>query len=75
MKMHHSTLLGLFILSCVLSSSYAGKVLVVPVDGSHWINMKILIVELHAKGHNITVVRGSSSWYIKEQSLSTLLLL
>ncbi len=68
MKMHHSTLLGLFILSSVLSSSYAGKVLVVPVDGSHWINMKILIVELHAKGHNITVVRGSSSWYIKEQS-------
>uniref|UniRef100_A0A8C1SZN1 UDP-glucuronosyltransferase n=1 Tax=Cyprinus carpio TaxID=7962 RepID=A0A8C1SZN1_CYPCA len=68
MKMHYSTLLGLFILFSALSSSYAGKVLVVPADGSHWINMKILIVELHAKGHNITVVRGSSSWYITEQS-------
>jgi len=50
--MHHSTILGLFILLSALSRSYAGKVLVVPVDGSHWINMKVLIVELHSKGHN-----------------------
>ncbi|XP_051739261.1 UDP-glucuronosyltransferase 2C1-like [Ctenopharyngodon idella] len=69
MKMHHSSLLGLFILLSALSGCYAGKVLVVPVDGSHWINMKVLIVELHSKGHNITVVRGSNSWYIEEESL------
>ncbi|XP_067236296.1 UDP-glucuronosyltransferase 2A1-like isoform X2 [Chanodichthys erythropterus] len=68
MKMHHFNLLGLFILLSALSRSYAGKVLVVPADGSHWINMKVLIVELHSKGHNITVVRGSSSWYIEEKS-------
>ncbi|XP_043083908.1 UDP-glucuronosyltransferase 2A2-like [Puntigrus tetrazona] len=66
--MHDSTFLGLIILLSTLSSSYAGKILVVPVEGSHWINMKILIGELHANGHNITVVRGSSSWYIEEQS-------
>ncbi len=66
--MHYSTLLGLFIQLSALSGCNAGKVLVVPADGSHWINMKILIVELHSKGHNITVVRGSSSWYIEEQS-------
>ncbi|XP_051978854.1 UDP-glucuronosyltransferase 2A3-like [Xyrauchen texanus] len=66
--MHHSTLLSLFILLSALSGYYCGKVLVVPVDGSHWINMKVLIVELNAKGHNITVIRGSSSWYIKEKS-------
>ncbi|XP_067236181.1 UDP-glucuronosyltransferase 2A3-like isoform X3 [Chanodichthys erythropterus] len=30
--------------------------------------MKVLIVELHSKGHNITVVRGSFSWYIEEKS-------
>ncbi|XP_051548635.1 UDP-glucuronosyltransferase 2A3-like [Myxocyprinus asiaticus] len=66
--MHHSTLLCLFILLSAMSGSYCGKILVVPVDGSHWINMKVLIVELHAKGHNITVIRGSSSWYIKEES-------
>ncbi|NP_001170962.2 UDP glucuronosyltransferase 5 family, polypeptide A3 precursor [Danio rerio] len=66
--MHPSTHLGLFLLLCVLSRSYAGKLLVVPVDGSHWVNMKVLIVELHSRGHSITVVRGSSSWYIEEQS-------
>uniref|UniRef100_A0A8C1SZW8 UDP-glucuronosyltransferase n=1 Tax=Cyprinus carpio TaxID=7962 RepID=A0A8C1SZW8_CYPCA len=66
--MHYSSLLGLFILLSALSGCNAGKVLVVPADGSHWINMKVLIVELHSKGHNITVVRGSRSWYIEEKS-------
>lgn len=45
-----------------------GKILVFPMDGSHWINMKILIEELHARGHSIDVVRPSTSWYIKEES-------
>ncbi|KAM6907699.1 UDP-glucuronosyltransferase 2C1-like [Xenentodon cancila] len=45
-----------------------GNILVYPVDGSHWINMKILLEELHARGHNITVIRASTSWYIKETS-------
>ncbi|KAM6986809.1 UDP glucuronosyltransferase 5 family, polypeptide D1 [Aplochiton taeniatus] len=45
-----------------------GKVLVFPVDGSHWINMNVLIEELHARGHTITVLRSSTSWYIKEKS-------
>ncbi|XP_074490160.1 UDP-glucuronosyltransferase 2A3-like [Sebastes fasciatus] len=30
--------------------------------------MKVLIEELHAKGHEITVVRASTSWYISEKS-------
>ncbi|XP_047235069.1 UDP-glucuronosyltransferase 2A2-like isoform X2 [Girardinichthys multiradiatus] len=45
-----------------------GNILVFPVDGSHWINMKILLEELHARGHNITVIRASTSWYIPEKS-------
>ncbi|TKS82894.1 UDP-glucuronosyltransferase 2A1 [Collichthys lucidus] len=45
-----------------------GNILVFPVDGSHWINMKILLEELHAKGHNLTVIRASNSWYIAEKS-------
>ncbi|XP_041657660.1 UDP-glucuronosyltransferase 1-2-like [Cheilinus undulatus] len=45
-----------------------GNILVFPVDGSHWINMKILLVELHARGHNLTVIRASNSWYIDEKS-------
>ncbi|XP_051982852.1 UDP-glucuronosyltransferase 2A2-like [Xyrauchen texanus] len=46
----------------------SGKVLVFPVDGSHWVHMNILIETLHAKGHNITVIRKPDSWYIKEFS-------
>ncbi|KAI7810762.1 UDP-glucuronosyltransferase 2A3-like [Triplophysa rosa] len=46
----------------------SGKVLVFPVDGSHWVNMNILVKALHAKGHNITIIRTSDSWYIKEFS-------
>ncbi|CAL8349765.1 unnamed protein product [Merluccius merluccius] len=46
----------------------AGNVLVVPLDGSHWVNMKIIVEELHSRGHSVSVVRTSDSWYIKESS-------
>ncbi len=39
-----------------------------PLDGSHWINMKVLLEELHARGHNLTVIRASNSWYVAEKS-------
>ncbi|XP_004076252.1 UDP-glucuronosyltransferase 1-5 [Oryzias latipes] len=52
----------------LVPSCSGGNILVYPVDGSHWINMKILLEELHARGHNITVIRVSTSWYIKEKS-------
>ncbi|XP_037543893.1 UDP-glucuronosyltransferase 2C1-like [Nematolebias whitei] len=45
-----------------------GNILVLPVDGSHWINMKVLLEELHARGHNMTLIRPSTSWYIPENS-------
>ncbi|KAK9952415.1 hypothetical protein ABG768_018255 [Culter alburnus] len=52
----------------ILSQVLGGKVLVFPLDGSHWVNMKVLIEELHSRGHNMTVLRASNSWYIKEES-------
>ncbi|XP_074525790.1 UDP-glucuronosyltransferase 2A2-like isoform X2 [Halichoeres trimaculatus] len=45
-----------------------GRVFVFPADGSHWINMKVLIKELHSRGHEITVLRPSDSWFIKSES-------
>lgn len=39
-----------------------------PVDGSHWINMEVLLRELHARGHSITVLRSAKSWYIPSNS-------
>uniref|UniRef100_A0AAY4CWK5 UDP-glucuronosyltransferase n=1 Tax=Denticeps clupeoides TaxID=299321 RepID=A0AAY4CWK5_9TELE len=56
------------LLSLTFSEVLGGKVLVFPVDGSHWINMKVLIEELHSKGHSITVIRPSNSWYLNENS-------
>ncbi|XP_037615442.1 UDP glucuronosyltransferase 5 family, polypeptide G1 [Sebastes umbrosus] len=44
------------------------RILVVPVDGSHWINMEVILRELHSRGHNITVLRSAKSWYIPSTS-------
>lgn len=40
--------------------------MVFPMDGSHWIQLKVLVEELHSKGHDITVLRPEDSWFIKE---------
>ncbi|KAM9336344.1 UDP-glucuronosyltransferase 2B31-like [Symphorus nematophorus] len=49
-------------------SVQGGKILVFPMDGSHWVNMNLLIQSLHTRGHEVTVVRTSTSWYIKEHA-------
>nr|XP_040031918.1 UDP-glucuronosyltransferase 2C1-like [Gasterosteus aculeatus aculeatus] len=50
------------------SGVLAGKILVFPVDGSHWVNMNLLIQSLHSRGHEVTVVRTATSWYVKENA-------
>uniref|UniRef100_A0A672INK7 UDP-glucuronosyltransferase n=1 Tax=Salarias fasciatus TaxID=181472 RepID=A0A672INK7_SALFA len=50
------------------AAASGGKILVVPVDGSHWVNMKVIIEALHSKGHQIFVLRAADSWYVKESS-------
>uniref|UniRef100_A0A3B3Q802 UDP glucuronosyltransferase 5 family, polypeptide D1 n=1 Tax=Paramormyrops kingsleyae TaxID=1676925 RepID=A0A3B3Q802_9TELE len=52
------------ILLIALPSCNSGNILVIPVDGSHWVNMKVLMEELHLKGHIMTVIRGSNTIYI-----------
>ncbi|KAG8002971.1 UDP-glucuronosyltransferase 2A1 [Nibea albiflora] len=57
------------LLSATLSiGCHGGKILVYPIDGSHWLNMKILVEVLHSQGHQITVLRSSTSWYVSEFS-------
>lgn len=70
-----SGLSPLFLLLLVASVSlltspgvHGGKILVFPVDGSHWVNMNLLIQSLHARGHEVTVVRTATSWYVKESA-------
>ncbi|KAK1166304.1 UDP-glucuronosyltransferase 1-6-like [Acipenser oxyrinchus oxyrinchus] len=48
-------LLALLFLSS-LDSVQGGKLLVVPMDGSHWISMKVVVEELGRKGHQVVVV-------------------
>lgn len=60
--------LGLLAWLCCCSPEpvQAGKVLVMPVDGSHWLSMKILVKELIHKGHEILVLVPENSLLIKE---------
>uniref|UniRef100_A0A3Q1H6R4 UDP-glucuronosyltransferase n=2 Tax=Anabas testudineus TaxID=64144 RepID=A0A3Q1H6R4_ANATE len=71
MAPHYVRSIFLFLSACLISFTPpcdGGNILVFPIDGSHWINIKILLEELHARGHNITVIQASTSWYIPEKS-------
>ncbi|KAB0354563.1 UDP-glucuronosyltransferase 2C1-like [Muntiacus reevesi] len=46
---------------CLLDSGRTGKVLVWPADFSHWINLQVILEELHHRGHEITVLVPSQS--------------
>ncbi|XP_038670486.1 UDP-glucuronosyltransferase 2A1-like [Scyliorhinus canicula] len=59
-------ILTIITLSCPITEG--ANILVVPVDGSHWINMRILIEGLKLHGHSITVVHSLTAWYTKERS-------
>ncbi|XP_040822620.1 UDP-glucuronosyltransferase 2B17-like isoform X1 [Ochotona curzoniae] len=56
-----SVLLLLLQLSCHFSAVGCGKVLVWPMDFSHWINMKLILDELVQRGHEVTVLKSSVS--------------
>ncbi|NWT92343.1 UD11 glucuronosyltransferase, partial [Urocynchramus pylzowi] len=43
----------------------AGKLLVVPVDGSHWLSMREVLDMLQQKGHEVVVVAPEVSLHIK----------
>lgn len=64
----YPALLLVMLVAALSSSCDSGKVLVYPIDGSHWLNMKILVEALHSRGHQITVLRSSTSWYVSELS-------
>uniref|UniRef100_A0A8C6SXG7 UDP-glucuronosyltransferase n=1 Tax=Neogobius melanostomus TaxID=47308 RepID=A0A8C6SXG7_9GOBI len=69
-RMWHTLSLTLALVSIVLlcPGVNCSKILVVPLDGSHWLNMEIILRRLHSRGHEITVLRSLKSWYIPENS-------
>ncbi|KAF5926794.1 hypothetical protein HPG69_001424 [Diceros bicornis minor] len=43
----------------------SGNVLIWPTDGSHWLNIKIILEELIQRNHNVTVLASSATLFIK----------
>ncbi|MBN3298333.1 UDB31 glucuronosyltransferase, partial [Amia calva] len=68
MAMGCSLALFSFLLATQVPPSDSGKILVFPLDGSHWLNMQVLVKGLHSRGHEVTVLRSSTSWYVVEKS-------
>ncbi|NXX11640.1 UD11 glucuronosyltransferase, partial [Podargus strigoides] len=55
----------LVLLLSVLSLAAGGKLLVLPVDGSHWLSMRKVLDRLAQKGHEIVVVAPEINLHIK----------
>ncbi|XP_040828352.1 UDP-glucuronosyltransferase 1A4-like [Ochotona curzoniae] len=65
-------LVGMLFWLCVLPWAKGGKVLVVPMDGSHWLSMLKVVRELHARGHQAVVLAPEVNLHIKEEDFFTL---
>ncbi|XP_065770243.1 UDP-glucuronosyltransferase 2B17-like isoform X3 [Muntiacus reevesi] len=64
MSMKWLSFLLLLQLTCYFNSGNCGKVLVWPVEYSHWINIKTILEELVSRGHEVTVMTSSASIFI-----------
>ncbi|KFP61950.1 UDP-glucuronosyltransferase 1-1, partial [Cariama cristata] len=53
------------LLMSMLGLAAGGKLLVVPVDGSHWLSMREVLDALNQKGHEIVVIAPEISLHIK----------
>ncbi|XP_053559229.1 UDP-glucuronosyltransferase 2A1 isoform X1 [Bombina bombina] len=55
-----------------LSTVFCGKVLVFPADGSHWLNLKLILNKISYKGHDVTVLLYSAAFLIDHTEPSPL---
>ncbi|XP_012860294.1 UDP-glucuronosyltransferase 2A1 isoform X4 [Echinops telfairi] len=62
----------LFLQLSILGTTHGGKILIWPVEGSHWLNIQIIIDELIKKEHNVTVLVASGALFITPTSKSSL---
>uniref|UniRef100_A0A8C3VQ32 UDP-glucuronosyltransferase n=1 Tax=Catagonus wagneri TaxID=51154 RepID=A0A8C3VQ32_9CETA len=54
---------------CFFDSGMSGKVLVWPMDFSHWMNLKVILEELQVRGHEITILIPSASFLLDPTKL------
>ncbi|XP_036122342.1 UDP-glucuronosyltransferase 2A2-like isoform X1 [Molossus molossus] len=66
--MFGKTILLLSLQISLLGITLGGNVLIWPMEGSHWLNIKIIIDELIKKQHNVTVLVASGALYIEPTS-------
>ncbi|KAM9006485.1 UDP-glucuronosyltransferase 1A3-like [Sarcophilus harrisii] len=59
-------LVRLALYAACLGFVQGGKLLVFPVDGSHWLSMREVVQELSLRGHESTVVAPELSLHIRE---------
>ncbi|XP_013820124.2 PREDICTED: UDP-glucuronosyltransferase 2B31 isoform X2 [Capra hircus] len=74
MSMKWLSLLLLLQLTCYFSSGSCGKVLVWPVEYSHWMNMKIILDELAMRGHEMLNEKKWDQFYSEVLGRPTTLL-
>ncbi|XP_030169606.1 UDP-glucuronosyltransferase 2A2 isoform X1 [Lynx canadensis] len=56
----------------LLGITLGGNILIWPMEGSHWLNIKIIIDELIEKEHNVTVLVASGALFITPTSTPSL---
>ncbi|XP_059741211.1 UDP-glucuronosyltransferase 1A3-like [Bos taurus] len=71
LQLRRQVLAGLLLCLCVGRWAEAGKVLVVPMEGSHWLSMREAVRELHARGHQAVVVAPEVNLHIKAENFFT----
>ncbi|XP_061857932.1 UDP-glucuronosyltransferase 1A1-like [Colius striatus] len=49
---------------CCLTPAAPGKLLVIPMEGSHWLSMKEVLAELSKRGHKIVVIAPDNKMLI-----------
>ncbi|NXX40805.1 UD11 glucuronosyltransferase, partial [Tricholaema leucomelas] len=62
---HLPSTVTLVLLSSILHLAAGGKLLVVPLDGSHWLSMREVLDRLSQKGHEVVVVAPEINLHIK----------
>uniref|UniRef100_A0AAA9SM55 UDP-glucuronosyltransferase n=2 Tax=Bos TaxID=9903 RepID=A0AAA9SM55_BOVIN len=67
LQLRRQVLAGLLLCLCVGRWAEAGKVLVAPMEGSHWLSMREAVRELHARGHQAVVVAPEVNVRVKAE--------
>ncbi|XP_027491606.1 UDP-glucuronosyltransferase 2A2-like isoform X3 [Corapipo altera] len=52
----------------LLGPVFCGKVLVWPTEGSHWLNMNVIIQELIRRGHSVTILVSNATLFIEPKA-------